>query len=118
MPVDSEHLDGVRGNTLRVRYHDGVTAVRPGDRVRAKMLFFWTLEGQVVYVPGVSAERKEMTFNGIRSVGVKGDDGDMYTFQVHPETGRLKKTVVHISRGPDPGPLGEDERFFENEDGS
>ena len=113
--MDSDQLVLGRGAGLAVQYHDGMTAVRPGDRIRAKMLFFSTLEGVVMHVPGVSAPRKEMVFNGIRYVGVKGDDGELYNLQVHPETARLKKSVTFISRGPDPGVVGEDESFFSEE---
>ncbi len=114
--MDSDQQVLGRGANLAVQYHDGVTAVRPGDQIRAKMLFFWTLEGVVMHVPGVSPPRKEMVFNGIRYVGVKAADGDLYSLQVHPDTARLKKSVTFIARGPDPGELGEDESFFSEDE--
>ena len=103
------------GDALTPRYSDGVTPVQLGDQVEARVPFFVRIRGHVVYLPGVSPKRAEMEFDGLRYVGVRDDKNDLYTMLVHPDTGLLKKKVRFLARGPESEPLGEHERFFEDD---
>ena len=84
-----------------VCYADGVSAVEEGDVVSYRsMLFWWRWKpGRVSYVPGKSKFHREMEFDGLRWVGVSGDDGTYRGVLVEPETGVLRKTVRFVRRG-------------------
>ena len=81
-----------------VTYADGVTQVRPGDRVSVR-LFFRRRSGEVIYVPGISRRRGTYEHNGLTWVGISLADGWAVGEIVLPETGGLKKSVRFLGRG-------------------
>lgn len=81
-----------------VTYADGLTAVRPGDRVSVR-LFFRRRAGEVIYVPGISKRRGTYEHNGLTWVGVSLADGWAVGEIVLPETQRLKPSVRFLGRG-------------------
>lgn len=81
-----------------VIYADGVTQVRPGDRVSVR-LFFRRRSGEVIYVPGISRRRGTYEHNGLTWVGISLADGWAVGEIVLPKTGALKKSVRFLGRG-------------------
>jgi hypothetical protein len=81
-----------------VTYADGITDVRPGDRVSFR-LFFRRRAAEVIYVPGISTRRGTYEHNGLTWVGVSLANGWAVGEIVFPETRRLKPSVRFLSRG-------------------
>ena len=81
-----------------VRYHDGQTEVRPGDRIEIRG-WFRTRPGVVNYVPGISPVHGEMEHNALYWVGVAFDRGGFTGILVDPDTGCTLKTIVFKARG-------------------
>lgn len=94
-----------------VLYHEGQTAVQLGDHVTARS-FFRRKPGRVVYLPGVSAKNRDMEHHGLSWVGIDLENGLRLATVVIPETSRLKKSVVFVSRSTGPyKPMGPRERL-------
>ena len=81
-----------------IAYADG-QAVALGDRVSIRT-WFKNRSGIVVYLPGTSLFNPQMEHNGLTWVGIRLDGGGFVGTVVLYETGRLKKTVKLIARGP------------------
>ena len=83
---------------ISIRYIDGKTEVRLGDRVQARVFLFFKRAGRVVYVPGVSKLHREMEHDGVRLVGINFARGGSGGFWINPKTSILTKTVTFLSR--------------------
>jgi hypothetical protein len=66
-------LPNAESSEKPVRYFDGITEVRLGDRVMAKVWFLWKKRGRVVYLPGVSQKNGEFEHHGLRWVAIESD---------------------------------------------
>lgn len=78
-------------------------AVSLGDRIRTRLWFLFPTRGIVVFVPGISEPDEEFERDGLRWVGVKGDDGSLFGELVDPESGCLSKRVVFLGKGGEVG---------------
>ena len=85
-----------------VRYFDGITEVRLGDVVTARVWFIWKKKGRVVYLPGVSQKNEEFEHHGLRWVAIESDDGMLFGEIIKPDTGSLKKDVQFLARDDSP----------------
>jgi hypothetical protein len=81
-----------------VTYADGITPVRPGDRVSVR-LFLRRRAGEVIYVPGISRRRGTYEHSGLTWVGISLPDRWAIGEIVLPETRRLKPGVRFLGRG-------------------
>lgn len=102
-----------------VRYHDGLTDVRLGDRVATRYFLFLKVEGRVVYVPGISPRNDEMEFNGLTWVGIQTTNAGPIGTVVLPETFTLQKSVRFLGRDTDGdfNPIKPDDHVFEDAEG-
>ena len=102
-----------------VRYHDGITDVRLGDRVTTRYFIFQKAEGRLVYVPGISPRNDEMEFNGVTWVGIQTTNAGPIGTVVNPETFTIQKCVRFLGRDPDGDfkSIKPDDHVFEDVDG-
>lgn len=102
-----------------VRYHDGVTEVRLGDRVATRYFLFFKSEGRVAYVPGISPKNDEMEFNGLTWVGIRTTNAGVIGTIVLPETHTLQKGVRFLGRGSadESEPIQPEDHVFEDAEG-
>jgi hypothetical protein len=102
-----------------VRYHDGVTEVRLGDRVATRYFIFLKAEGRVAYVPGISPKNNEMEFDGLTWVGIRTTYAGTIGTVVLPDTQTLQKSVRFLGRGPADAscPIQPGEQVFEDAEG-
>lgn len=102
-----------------VRYHDGLTEVRLGDRIATRYFLFLKAEGRVVYVPGISPKNDEMEFNGLTWVGIRTTGAFMMGVVVNPDTYTLQKSVRFLGRDNDGDftTIKPDDHVFEDEEG-
>ncbi|HEX7287229.1 MAG TPA: hypothetical protein VF532_13670 [Candidatus Angelobacter sp.] len=98
---------------MAVRYFDGITGVRLGDRVALRVLFRRRV-GRVVYVPKVSHFNPEFEYNGMTWVGIRLEDRSLVATPILAKTGNLKKKIKFIERDSSPCELIEESsREFE-----
>jgi len=81
-----------------VRYHGGVTTIRPGDRIEFRGLLR-RRRGSVNYVPGLSPPHAEMEHDGLYWVGIAFDAGTFTGVLVDPDTGCTHERLVFVARG-------------------
>jgi len=100
---------------MTIRYSDGTTDVRLGDRA-ALSIWFRRRVGRVVYVPGVSPFNPEFEYNGMRWVGIRLEDRSLVATPVLLATGSLKPKVQFLERDASPNDeITETSREFERD---
>ncbi len=83
----------------RIRYCGSEQAVQLGDYVGLRVLLRQR-SGRVTYLPGATAPRAEVDFNGVFRVGVQVVGGPFVAVTVDPDRLELKKDVRFIRRDP------------------
>src|SRR5215467_9904436 len=113
-PVPSDIASSSIGR-MTIRYSDGTTDVRLGDRA-ALSIWFRRRVGRVVYVPGVSPFNPEFEYNGMRWVGIRLEDRSLVATPVLLATESLKPKVQFLERDASPNDeITETSREFERD---
>lgn len=84
----------------RLLYHGTNEQVELGDRVEVKRLFRKSIQGTVIYLPGVSPRHEEMEWPEFSRWAIELDNGTVMSWPYLPAELQPTKRVRFLARGP------------------
>jgi hypothetical protein len=106
-------LREILGALNRIRYHGSDEPVELGDQVSLRVFFRRTV-GRVVYLPGVSAPRPAIDFDGLFHVAIRTPAGSFVMPHVDPDNLELGKGIRFLRRDKTAIPAGPTDEQLES----